>query len=143
MFFLRLFPLFLLVISCIPALAQTPADTLTTASGLRYIWLLKAEGKKAKPGSKVEVAYLGRLQNGTLFEASLSGPVKITLGKGEVIKGWEEMLLLMTEGDKVEVFIPADLAYGSKGLVHPTEDDQFTILPDTPLIFELELVKVK
>ena len=103
----------------------------------------QANGKKAKPGSKVEVSYIGRLQNGTLFESSLSGPVKLTLGKGQVIKGWEEMLLLMTEGDKVEVLIPAALAYGEKGLVHPTEDDQFTILPNTPLIFELELVRVK
>ena len=47
-----------------------PSDTVATASGLRYVWLHQANGKKPRPGSKVEVSYIGRLQNGTLFESA-------------------------------------------------------------------------
>jgi FKBP-type peptidyl-prolyl cis-trans isomerase len=70
-------------------------------------------------------------------------PFKFTLGKKEVIPGWEEGFKLMSEGEKGYLIIPANLAYGKKGVKNPDNANKYLIPPDTMLIFEVELVSFK
>ena len=79
-------------------------DTLTTASGLKYIKLKKGTAtKKPVKGSKVKVHYTGRLENGKVFDSSKEGgPFKFTIAAKEVIPGWDEGFQLMEEGEKAE-----------------------------------------
>jgi len=70
---------------------------------------------KIKTGSKVSVNYTGRLEDGTVFDSSLNEgrtPLSITLGNGELIKGFEDGLIDMSEGDKKTVTITSENAYG-------------------------------
>jgi len=125
----------------------------TTASGLKY--KVTKIGLKPKPlsGDTVLVNYTGKLLNGKVFDSSIASvakaagidqpgrpyePLKLPLGDGHVIKGWEEALLLLNEGGKAMFIIPSDLAYGEQG----SPDGGATIPPFSTLIFDLELVKV-
>ena len=76
--------------------------TMKTASGLEYTITKKGNGKKPTNGDKVVVHYTGRLTNDTVFDSSVKRgqPFTFTLGKGEVIKGWDEAFLLLEVGDK-------------------------------------------
>ncbi len=70
---------------------------------------------KIKTGSKVSVNYTGRLEDGTVFDSSLNEgrtPLSVTIGNGELIKGFEDGLIDMSEGEKKTVTIPSELAYG-------------------------------
>lgn len=70
---------------------------------------------KIKTGSKVSVNYTGRLEDGTVFDSSLNEgrePLSITVGNGELIKGFEDGLIDMSEGEKKTVTIPSELGYG-------------------------------
>lgn len=140
-----LFLLLCLSFCPVALLAQTETDTLRSPSGMPYVYLKKGEGKKAEKGRKVKVHYIARYTNGTIFETTFTDgyPMKFTLGDGSVVKGWEEMLQLMAAGDKVSVLVPANLGYGSKGVLHPDDKEAYIIPPDTPVIFEIELVEVK
>jgi len=107
----------------------------TTASGLQYKVMTAGEGVKPGAEDKVEVHYTGRLLDGKVFDSSVSRGKTITFDVGGVIPGWTEVLQLMEEGAKWEVYIPSDLAYGPGG----TGGD---IGPNATLIFEVELIKV-
>ena len=95
------------------------------------------EGKGAKPGptDKVTVHYTGTLIDGTVFDSSEGGE-PITFGLNQVIRGWTEGLQLMSEGSKYRLFIPSELAYGAEGAGE-------NILPNSTLIFDVELIKVE
>ena len=109
----------------------------TTASGLRYQELEEGQGAPAKKGDKVEVEYAGYLQNGVKFDSSKPGETFFfTLGKREVIKGWEDGLVGIKAGGKVILVIYSHLGYGAKGVPG-------TIPPDAMLVFEVELLKIK
>ena len=112
-------------------------DTLTTASGLKYIITTKGKGKKAENGKSVDVNYIGMLTDGTEFDNSYKRgePIEFTLGAGMVIKGWDEGIALMNVGDKMRLIIPPDLAYGEKGAGK-------VIPPNATLIFDVELMNV-
>jgi len=98
---------------------------------------VQAGDPAAKVGDIVWVHYTGRLQDGTKFDSSYDHPGKapfqLTLGEGRVIKGWEEGLLGMKVGDKRQLTIPPDLAYGANG--RPP-----TIPANATLVFDVELV---
>ncbi|MCO6478307.1 MAG: FKBP-type peptidyl-prolyl cis-trans isomerase [Phaeodactylibacter sp.] len=104
-------------------------------SGLQYEVL--QEGSGAKPGAtdKVTVHYHGTLIDGTVFDSSVERGQPATFGVNQVISGWTEALQLMPEGAKWKLYIPSDLAYGSRG-AGPK------IGPYSTLIFEVELLKV-
>lgn len=108
---------------------------ITLESGLQYKVLKSGDGKTPKLSSSVEAHYAGRLIDGTEFDSSYKRgkpqPFKVT----GVIKGWTEILQLMKEGDKWEVYVPAELAYGERG-------SGPTIGPNAALIFEMELISV-
>ncbi|MCG9879607.1 MAG: FKBP-type peptidyl-prolyl cis-trans isomerase [Bacteroidia bacterium] len=113
-------------------------DTLTTASGLKYIIVKKGEGAKAENGKTVDVHYTGYLMDGRTFDSSVERgePISFPLGQGMVIKGWEEGIALMHVGDKMRIIIPSELGYGANGAGG-------VIPPNATLIFDVELMNVK
>jgi FKBP-type peptidyl-prolyl cis-trans isomerase FkpA len=124
--------------------AIAPADdkkddkVVTTDSGLKYEDLKVGEGDAAKKGDLVEVHYTGWLTNGKKFDSSVDRkePFAFKLGAGKVIKGWDEGVAGMKPGGKRKLTIPPELAYGKKG----AGDD---IPPDSTLVFEVELLKIR
>jgi FKBP-type peptidyl-prolyl cis-trans isomerase FkpA len=95
-------------------------------------------GVAAKTGDTVHVQYTGTLTNGTKFDSSYDhggDPFKFTLGKGEVIKGWDQGVTGMKVGGKRKLRIPADLGYGAKG-------SPPSIPANAGLVFDVELVKI-
>jgi FKBP-type peptidyl-prolyl cis-trans isomerase len=96
------------------------------------------EGDEAVNGSKISVNYTGWLVDGTKFDSSLDPnrrPLEFTLGKKEVIEGWEKGVLGMKVGEIRRIEIPASMAYG--------EQDLGIIPPNSDLIFEVELLNVE
>jgi len=108
-----------------------------TASGLYYIEKAKGTGPKAGPGKKVKVHYTGTLLNGSKFDSSKdrNQPFDFELGKGQVIKGWDEGIAMMNVGGKAILIVPSKLGYGEK--------DMTSIPPYSTLVFEVELLEVK
>lgn len=100
--------------------------------------LEKGTGPEAKKGDKVKVHYTGRLlKTNAKFDSSVGkDPFPFTIGKGGVIKGWDQGVPGMKVGGKRKLTIPADLAYGAKG--SPPK-----IPPNAALVFEIELLEVE
>jgi FKBP-type peptidyl-prolyl cis-trans isomerase FkpA len=122
----------------------------TTPSGLKY--KVTQAGGKRNPvkGDTLQVNYTGMLLDGRVFDSSIEAdaknggvyqpgrpyqPFEFVVGSGNVIKGWDEGLLLLAEGAKATFVIPSALAYGDTG----TQG----IAPYSPLVFNVELVKIK
>ncbi len=108
-----------------------------TASGLYYIEKAKGTGPQAVAGKKVSVHYTGTLLNGKKFDSSRdrNEPFEFTLGKGEVIKGWDEGIALMNQGGKAILIVPSGIAYGDRSMGD--------ITPYSTLVFDVELIEVK
>jgi FKBP-type peptidyl-prolyl cis-trans isomerase FklB len=106
-----------------------------TASGLQYKVLKAGTGKSPVASDNVTVHYTGKLIDGTVFDSSVERGEPATFGVGQVIPGWTEALQLMHVGDKWELYIPSDLAYGERGAGGQ-------IPPHATLIFEVELIKI-
>ena len=94
-------------------------------------------GAEAKVGKKIQVYYEGRFKNNNkVFDSTKSGPgFKMTLGRGEVIKGWDIGLVGMKIGGKRRLVCPPSMGYGQKG--NPP-----AIPPNSTLIFDVELKNV-
>jgi peptidylprolyl isomerase len=109
-----------------------------TPSGLHYIIEKPGTGDPALPGKTVSVHYTGTLADGTKFDSSLDRgqPISFQLGKGMVIKGWDEGIALFKTGGKGKLIIPADLGYGDRGAGG-------VIPPNATLIFDIELISVQ
>lgn len=108
-----------------------------STTGLYYIETTKGTGAKAETGKKVKVNYTGKLFDGTVFDTSEGKePIEFTVGAQQLIPGWEEGILKMKKGGKATLIIPSELAYGANGAGN-------SILPYTPLLFDLELVDVQ
>ncbi len=120
-------------------LEDLKAGMTKTASGLLYkITKTNPEGKAPKSGDVVSVHYAGKLTNGQEFDNSFKRgePIEIPIGVGQVIKGWDEGILLLKEGESATLLIPSELGYGARGAGG-------VIPPNAWLIFDVELVKVK
>jgi tetratricopeptide (TPR) repeat protein len=127
-----------------PLLAQDakPArsgDTITTASGLRYVITEKATGKTRKPkaGEMISAHYDGTFLDGRVFDSSRkrNKPFEFTLGAGQVIKGWDEGFALLQVGERATLIIPPNLAYGM--------NDRGPIPGGSTLVFDVELLEIK
>ncbi|MBB4602771.1 FKBP-type peptidyl-prolyl cis-trans isomerase [Hymenobacter luteus] len=129
----------------VPTADTLLAQAITTPSGLRYLIRQPGTGPTPRPGDKVLVHYTGFLGNGRIFDASVrqGGPLKVRAGRGEVVKGWDEVLLLLPQGSRARVWIPAALGYGPEGRPDPDDEQRYLIPPNADLVFELEVLKIK
>ena len=109
---------------------------VTVPSGLQYKVLNSGNGASPKATDTVECHYEGRLISGTVFDSSYQRGETASFGVNQVIAGWVEALQLMKEGDKWQLYIPYNLAYGERGA-------GAQIPPYATLIFDVELIKVK
>jgi peptidylprolyl isomerase len=118
-----------------PSSALPPSDP---DAKLLQTDLVVGKGAEAKAGDKVSVHYVGTLATGAEFDSSRKRgqPFVFTLGKGQVIRGWDQGVAGMKVGGKRKLVIPPALAYGDRGMGS-------AIPPRSTLTFEVELVDIK
>ncbi|MEM7106777.1 MAG: FKBP-type peptidyl-prolyl cis-trans isomerase [Bacteroidota bacterium] len=122
----------------------------TTETGLSYVITEEGEGERATSGSLLRVNYIGNVLNGGIFDTNNEemakekglfdknrtyGPFEFKLGAGGVIKGWDEGFALLKQGSKATFYIPSGLAYGPR-------QRSAVILPNSILVFDVELVEI-
>jgi peptidylprolyl isomerase len=117
--------------------SPSPQASSSPSAGLKSTDEVVGTGAEAVEGKTVSVHYTGTLENGTKFDSSRdrNDPFEFTLGRGEVIKGWDQGVAGMKVGGKRKLVIPPDLGYGSQ--------DKGTIPPNSTLLFDVELLEVK
>ena len=110
---------------------------MITDSGLKYEDTTLGEGATAAAGQMATVHYTGWLENGDKFDSSKdrNDPFRFSLGKGMVIKGWDEGVVGMKVGGVRKLTIPAHLGYGASGAGG-------VIPPNATLIFDVELLAI-
>ncbi len=116
---------------------KVTGDGVKTDSGLQYWDIKVGTGAVAIDGSHVKVHYTGWLTTGKKFDSSVDAhqPFDFTIGKGDVIKGWDEGVTGMKVGGKRQLRIPPELAYGEEGY-------KSIIPPNATLIFDIQLLAV-
>ncbi|UCG60240.1 MAG: FKBP-type peptidyl-prolyl cis-trans isomerase [Phycisphaerales bacterium] len=113
---------------------KTKEGVKVLPSGLQYKVIKEGTGQTPTADDKVKTHYRGTLIDGKEFDSSYKRNKPAEFPVRGVIKGWTEALLLMKEGSKWELYIPANLAYGERG--------RPSIPPNSTLIFEIELLEV-
>lgn len=111
------------------------AGIQSTESGLQYEILVAGNGDKPVESDRVKVHYHGTLTDGTVFDSSVDRGEPAEFSLTGVIRGWTEILQLMPVGSKWKVYIPSELGYGTRG-------SGPKIGPNTPLVFEIELLEI-
>lgn len=114
---------------------KTKEGVVTTPSGLQYKVIKQGKGAVPTETSRVKINYRGTLLDGTEFDSSYKRGKPTTFTVNQLIKGWTEALTMMPVGSKWELYIPQDLAYGSR--------NQGQIKPFSTLIFEVELIEIE
>jgi len=124
---------FLSLFTLIALMMVSPMTAQSDELGIEI--LTAGQGEVAKVGQRVTVHYVGRLEDGTMFDSSVERgqPFEFTLGRGQVIKGWELGVEGMAIGEKRQLTIPSELGYGARGA-----GDK--IPPNATLVFEVELL---
>lgn len=122
---------------------------VVTPSGLNYVVTKAGSGVKASAGDSVEVNYTGTFLSGKVFDTSIEAiakkegtynamrpysPLKMMVGAGQSIPGFDEGLMLLPKGTKATLIIPSKLAYGEQG--------NQGIPPYTPIVFEVEIINI-
>ncbi len=113
-----------------------------TASGLYYTIQQQGSGSNAVAGQTLSVNYTGTLLNGNKFDSNTdpafkhTEPFKVEIGKGQVIKGWDEGMLLFNKGTKATLYIPSGLAYGG-------QDRSPQIPAYSILVFQIEILDIQ
>ncbi len=122
--------------SVISEVKQEQEQEQVQGSGLIIQDILVGQGEEAVTGLKVTTHYIGRLDDGTVFDSSITrgAPFSFILGIGQVIKGWDLGIAGMKVGGKRKLTIPANLAYGNRAI---------GVIPaNSTLHFEVELLEV-
>ena len=114
---------------------KTKDGVVTLPSGLQYKIIKEGTGAVPTEKDRVKVHYVGTLIDGEQFDSSVERDEPAVFGVTQVIKGWTEALLLMPVGSKWMIYVPSDLAYGSR--------DTGPIKPYSTLIFEIELLDIE
>jgi FKBP-type peptidyl-prolyl cis-trans isomerase len=132
-------------------LSENNIEAENTESGLYYMVTKETSGEKPEAGDTVKVNYIGKLIDGTVFDTSYEdvareagiyneqrqyNPIEIPIGRGRVIRGWDEGIMLLNEGSEATLYIPSGLAYGPRAA-------GAAIPANSSLIFDVELVEVK
>lgn len=113
-----------------------------TATGLYYVVLKAGTGAKPGPGMTATVNYTGKLLSGKIFDSNTDPafghvqPFDFHVGKGDVIKGWDEGVALMPIGSQYTFILPSSLGYGPHG-------QGPDIGPNSVLVFDIELLDAK
>ena len=115
---------------------KTKEGVVTTPGGLQYKVITEGKGEIPADTCKVKVNYRGTLIDGTEFDSSYKRNEPTTFRANQVIKGWTEALTMMPVGSKWELYIPQELAYGSR-------ETGGQIKPFSTLIFEVELLSIE
>jgi FKBP-type peptidyl-prolyl cis-trans isomerase len=108
---------------------------ISTGTGLRYEIYRQGYGKKAAAEKQVSVLFHAYLLDGSLCDSSGEKPLQITLGHGEQVRGLEEGIVLMKEGDQARLIVPAHLGFGVRG-------NGNNIPGNSPLYYDVTLLKV-
>ncbi|OGR19343.1 MAG: peptidylprolyl isomerase [Desulfobacterales bacterium GWB2_56_26] len=118
-------------------IAETWPGAITTPTGLKYVVVAEGQGEPPQKGAMVTVHYTGKLLSGKKFDSSYDRgqPIDFPVGRGQVIKGWDEALLSMKKGEKRVLIIPSQLGYGPAG--------RGPIPPNATMVFDVELVDFK
>lgn len=114
-------------------------DTITTPSGLKLVMFEKhPDSALVKQGQTVTVNYSGYLLNGFMFDSSVDRgqPYSYVVGRSPMIAGWAEAINLLHEGEKAQIIVPYQLAYGAQG--RPPQ-----IPGKSDLIFDMHLMDIK
>ena len=117
---------------------ETGKPVVTTPSGLKYVDIVVGTGPAVKSGDHVSVTYVGKLLDGTKFDASADHPqmgptFDYVQGVTSLIQGWTEGTSTMKVGGKRKLIIPPQLGYGMQGAGD-------AVPPNATLIFEIEMV---
>ena len=112
-------------------------DAQRTESGIFYAITREGSGNRPSAGDTVRINYTGTFLNGQVFDSSEGrDPLETAIGVGRLIPGWDEIVLLMREGEKRNIVIPPDMGYGKSGAGG-------VIPPNAWLYFEIELLEVQ
>lgn len=114
---------------------KTKAGVVTLPDGLQYKVIKAGTGPKPTKDDSVTVEYTGTLIDGKVFDSTERSGKPVTFKVTQVIPGWTEALQMMNQGSEWEVYIPASLAYGEKGVGGP-------IGPNQTLIFKIKLMGI-
>lgn len=116
-----------------------PTPTPYVITELKIEDITVGQGEGVKNGDNIRIHYTGTLTNGTKFDSSYDRgtPFETKIGVGQVIEGWDKGVVGMKVGGKRKLSIPADMAYGA----NPPSGSN--IPPNSPLIFEMELIEIK
>lgn len=115
---------------------KTRDGVVPLESGLQYKVLKAGDGRRPTVDDTVVCHYRGTLVDGTEFDSSLKRNKPAALPLKRLVKGWTEALQLMPVGSKWQLFVPASLAYGTRGVGR-------TIGPNATLVFEVELLSIQ
>lgn len=108
----------------------------STDTGIRYMITKAGSGARAETGRRVELEYILSLLTGdTVYSSSTEGPLMFQVGKGQVITGLEEAILLLSVGDHAKIIIPSHLAFGLIG-------DQNKIHHKASLVYDVEFIRM-
>lgn len=113
-----------------------PEGQTELTGGLCYVDTKVGDGPEAKKGDVLNMNYVGKLEDGSIFDQSSGEPLQFKVGTGSVIQGWDEGIPGMKVGGKRTLTIPPDMAYGESG--YPP-----VIPPNATLIFDVELVSIE
>lgn len=121
----------------VAVIKQKYPDAIVTASGLRYVVRREGAGSPPSFGAMVSAHYEGRLIGGVKFDSSYDRgtPYSFRVGRGEVIKGWDEAFAHMKKGERRTLIVPWWLGYGVQG--------NGPIPARATLIFDVELVEIQ
>jgi len=114
----------------------TRDGVITTESGLQYEIITEGDGEKPTASQTVTVHYVGTTVDGTEFDSSVRRGTPATFPLSNVISGWTEGVQLMSVGSTYKLYIPSELAYGTRGAGQQ-------IGPNSTLIFEIELISIQ
>ncbi len=135
---LKVFAFTFTILSGVYYIMPESQQYIKTENNLQYRDVVEGSGTSPKNGQMVTVHYTGKLENGTVFDSSVTRgtPFTYQIGVGQVIAGWDEGVATMKVGGKRELVIPPELGYGSQAVGGK-------IPANSTLIFEVELLGVK